>query len=69
MGPSVDSAPTKMDRSDVERAIQFVVRADELIWRRSRYPNGPPAPVFSQSNLDALAARLALWESIIRAPT
>lgn len=68
MGSSADSAPTKRDRSDVERAIQFVVRTDELVWRRSRYPNGCPAPVFSQSNLDALTERLTLWESIIRAP-
>ncbi|KAN0118483.1 hypothetical protein V8E52_005213 [Russula decolorans] len=59
------SAPTEVD---VERAIQFVVRTDELVWRRSRYPNGCPAPVFSQSNLDALTERLTLWESIIRAP-
>ncbi|KAI0272888.1 hypothetical protein BGY98DRAFT_1099725 [Russula aff. rugulosa BPL654] len=67
-GSSVDSAPTEVDRSDMERAIQFVVRADELVWRRSRYPSGCPAPVFSHSNLDALAERLTLWESIIRAP-
>jgi len=59
---------SSMDRSDLERTIQFVVRTDELVWRRSRYPNCPSAPVFSQSNLDALTERLSLWESIIRAP-
>lgn len=57
-----------MDSSDTERAIQFLIRADELVWRRSRYPNGPSAPVFSQDNIDAVTQRLSLWESIIRAP-
>jgi len=54
--------------SDTERAIQFLIRADELVWRRSRYPNGPSAPVFSQDNIDAVSQRLTLWESIVRAP-
>ena len=58
-----------VDRSDMERAIRFLVRTDELVWRRSRYPNGPPAPVFSQSNIDALTERLFLWENIVRAPS
>lgn len=57
-----------MDRSDAERALRFLIRADELVWRRSRYPNGPSAPVFSQDNIDAIMQRLSLWESIIRAP-
>jgi len=67
-GSLANSAPTKVDPSDMERAIQFLVRTDELVWRRSRYPNSPTAPVFSQSNVDALAERLTLWENIIRAP-
>lgn len=62
------ASPPIVDRSDTERAIQFLIRADELVWRRSRYPNGPSAPVFSQGNVDAVTRRLALWESIIRTP-
>jgi len=57
-----------MNSSDTERAIQFLIRADELVWRRSRYPNGPSPPVFSQDNIDAVMERLSLWESMIRAP-
>lgn len=57
-----------MDCTDAERASRFLIRADELVWRRSRYPNGPSAPVFSQDNIDAVTQRLSLWESIIRAP-
>lgn len=60
--------PSSVDRSDTERAIRFLIQADELVWRRSRYPNGPSAPVFSQDNIDAVTQRLTLWESIIRAP-
>ncbi|KAI0299532.1 hypothetical protein BC826DRAFT_995082 [Russula brevipes] len=59
---------THVDRSDMERAIQFLIRTDELVWRRSRYPNGPPGPVFSQRNIDAITERLALWENIVRSP-
>ncbi|KAH9030371.1 hypothetical protein EDB85DRAFT_2246500 [Lactarius pseudohatsudake] len=60
--------PPGVDRLDTEHAIQFLIRVDELVWRRSRYPNGPSAPVFSQDNVDAVTQRLMLWESIIRAP-
>ncbi|KAH9033593.1 hypothetical protein EDB85DRAFT_1098330 [Lactarius pseudohatsudake] len=60
--------PPGVDRLDTEHAIQFLIRVDELVWRRSRYPNGPSAPVFSQDNVDAITQRLMLWESIIRAP-
>ncbi|KAI9453233.1 hypothetical protein BJY52DRAFT_1399214, partial [Lactarius psammicola] len=60
--------PPGVDRLDTERAIRFLIRADELVWRRSRYPNGPSAPVFSQDNIDAVTQRLTLWESIVRAP-
>lgn len=60
--------PPGVDRLDTERAIQFLIRVDELVWRRSRYPNGPSAPVFSQDNVDAVTQRLMLWEGIIRAP-
>ncbi|KAI0298117.1 hypothetical protein B0F90DRAFT_828740 [Multifurca ochricompacta] len=63
-----DAFGTEVDRSEAERAIQFLIRTDELVWRRSQYPNGPPAPVFSQSNIDAITQRLILWESIVRAP-
>jgi hypothetical protein len=66
-GSDLISPPT-VDLPETERAIQFLIWADELVWRRSRYPNGPSAPVFSQDNIDAVTRRLALWESIIRAP-
>jgi hypothetical protein len=62
------TTPADVDRPEWERAKQFLIRADELVWRRSRYPNGPTAPVFSQSNIDALIERLTLWENIVRAP-
>ncbi|KAH9960192.1 hypothetical protein BC827DRAFT_1268414 [Russula dissimulans] len=67
-GTTVPIVPTNADLSDVERAMQFLIRTDELVWRRSRYPNGPRAPVFSQRNVDALTERLTLWENIVRAP-
>jgi len=59
---------TNVDRSDADRAVQFLIRTDELVWRRTRYPDGPPTPVFSQCNIDAIIQRLTLWESIVRAP-
>ncbi|KAH9983708.1 hypothetical protein BJV74DRAFT_597465 [Russula compacta] len=68
-GTTAPTGATNIDRSDMERAIQFLIRTDELVWRRSRYPNSSPAPVFSQSNIDAMTERLTLWENIVRAPT
>ncbi|KAI9509983.1 hypothetical protein F5148DRAFT_1182973 [Russula earlei] len=68
MGTTVPTVPTNVDHSDLERSLQFVIWTDELVWRRSRYPTGPRAPVFSQSNIDAITKRLALWENIVRAP-
>jgi len=67
-GTSALTTLTNIDRPDWERAMQFLIRVDELVWRRSRYPNGPTAPVFSQGNVDALTERLTLWENIVRAP-
>ncbi|KAH9961443.1 hypothetical protein BGW80DRAFT_1463796 [Lactifluus volemus] len=66
--PMVPTLPTGVDVSDAERATQFLIQTDELVWRRTRYPNGPPAPIFSQANIDAITQRLTLWESIVRAP-
>ncbi|KAI0250393.1 hypothetical protein BJV78DRAFT_1283203 [Lactifluus subvellereus] len=65
--PTVPTVSTDVNHSDADRAIQFLIRTDELVWRRTRYPNAPPAPVLSQSNIDAIIQRLTLWESIVRA--
>ncbi|THH15763.1 hypothetical protein EW146_g4762 [Bondarzewia mesenterica] len=55
--------------ADVQRALDFVHRVDELVWRRSRYRHtmsrGPP---LSETNLEALLQRVALWEDIARNP-
>lgn len=55
--------------ADVQRALEFVVKTDELIWRRSVYSSasgGPTAAVFDDDNLMALIERLTLWERVIR---
>jgi hypothetical protein len=55
--------------AEVQRALNFVLRTDELVWRRSVYGSvrgGPSAAVFDAQNIDSLNDRLALWESIVR---
>jgi hypothetical protein len=60
-------SPTNI--GDVQRALDFVLQTDELVWRRSVHTSiggGPTAPVFDNNNVVALAERLTLWEQIIR---
>jgi len=55
--------------SSIQRALNFVLCTDELIWRRSVYKpsrGGPTAAVFDDQNLTALSERLTLWERVIR---
>ncbi|KAI0265618.1 hypothetical protein BC834DRAFT_969998 [Gloeopeniophorella convolvens] len=66
--PIASATSPAAHQSDAERAMQFLIRTDELVWQRSRYPDIPPAPVFAQANIDAITQRLILWESIVRGP-
>ncbi|KAI0320959.1 hypothetical protein OF83DRAFT_457327 [Amylostereum chailletii] len=54
---------------DIRAAVQFLRQVDELVWRRTRYPDAPwgdHLPVFSVSNIMSLLERLELWESVAR---
>jgi hypothetical protein len=53
----------------IRHALNFVLRTDELIWRRSVYGSvrgGPTTAVFDEQNLTALSERLSLWERVVR---
>ncbi|KAI5995071.1 hypothetical protein EDD15DRAFT_2429186 [Pisolithus albus] len=72
------SAPFKLLRStrgnlnpqDISRALDFVERVDEIIWRRSSLPtNSSLNPTFSAGNVEGLLSRLELWEKMIRGPS
>jgi len=55
--------------AEVQRALNFVLRTDELVWRRSMYGSvrgGPSAAVFDAQNMGSLSDRLALWERVVR---
>lgn len=65
--PSLEQSPSSI--SSVQRALDFVVDTDELIWRRSLFgsiPGGPKALVFDAENMTALSERLVLWERVVR---
>ncbi|KAG6337377.1 hypothetical protein ID866_1700 [Astraeus odoratus] len=52
---------------DIARALDFVERVDEIVWRRSLLRSGPSLEVvFSAGNVAALEARLELWERTVR---
>ena len=67
------SSPTAQptDIASIQRALGFVIRTDQLIWRR-RGSSGPKtlklAAVFDGENINALTERLELWERVIRTP-
>ncbi|KAI6011298.1 hypothetical protein EDC04DRAFT_2580569 [Pisolithus marmoratus] len=71
----LDSAPFKLalrtrantSFQDISRALDFVERIDEIVWRRSSIPiSSSLDPVFSAGNVDGLVSRLKLWEKIVR---
>ncbi|KAI6027916.1 hypothetical protein BKA83DRAFT_4236128, partial [Pisolithus microcarpus] len=75
-GPS--SAPFKLSSrtrgnlspQDISRALDFVERVDEIIWRRSSLPiNSSLDPIFSAGNVEGLLSRLELWEKMVRSPS
>ncbi|KIK13363.1 hypothetical protein PISMIDRAFT_688710 [Pisolithus microcarpus 441] len=52
---------------DTSRALNFVERVDEIIWRRSSLPtNSSLDPIFSAGNVEGLLSRLDLWEKMVR---
>ena len=72
-----NASPTLVNRpssiSDIRRALHLLERVDQLVWRRSRYPQVPegvvrPPFIFSEENIQALLGRVELWERAIRAP-
>ncbi|KAI6017170.1 hypothetical protein BKA83DRAFT_4497000 [Pisolithus microcarpus] len=55
---------------DISRALDFVERVDEIIWRRSSLPsNSSLDPIFSAGNVEGLVFRLDLWEKMARGPS
>ncbi|KAL4080561.1 hypothetical protein J3A83DRAFT_4366918 [Scleroderma citrinum] len=61
------AARCDLNLEEIPRALDFVQYIDEMIWRRTSFPMDPPlAPIFSSDNIEALRARLELWEKIIR---
>ncbi|KAI5984403.1 hypothetical protein EDD15DRAFT_2375227 [Pisolithus albus] len=55
---------------DISRALDFVERVDEIIWRRSSLPtNSSLNPTFSAGNVEGLLSRLELWEKMVRSPS
>ncbi|KAI6140671.1 hypothetical protein BKA82DRAFT_1001075 [Pisolithus tinctorius] len=69
------SAPSKLSPrtrgnlglQDISRALDFVERVDEIVWRRSSIPiNSSLDPVFSAGNVEGLLSRLELWERMVR---
>ncbi|KAI5995070.1 hypothetical protein EDD15DRAFT_714725 [Pisolithus albus] len=66
------SSPTRCNLSpqDISRALDFVERVDEIIWRRSSLPtNSSLNPTFSAGNVEGLLSRLELWEKMVRSPS
>ncbi|KIK16287.1 hypothetical protein PISMIDRAFT_15922 [Pisolithus microcarpus 441] len=55
---------------DISRALDFVERVDEIIWRRSSVPtNSSLDPIFSAGNVEGLLSRLDLWQKMVRSPS
>ena len=49
---------------EVKNVVDFLVRMDELVWRRSEY--GANRGVFDPENVSAVEERVRLWERIAR---
>lgn len=52
--------------SDIRKAIEFLERIDELVWRRSEYD--ADLGVFDSKNIAAVEERVKLWERLARGP-
>jgi len=59
--PAVDRPRTL---GEIKNAVEFLVRMDELVWRRSEY--GANQGVLEPENLLAVEDRIRLWERIAR---
>ena len=69
--PEVNAVPSQircdLSLEEISRALDFVERIDEMVWRRTSFPMNPSlAPIFSNSNIEALRVRLELWERMVR---
>ncbi|KAI6015375.1 hypothetical protein BKA83DRAFT_4498642 [Pisolithus microcarpus] len=64
---SSPSTHGNLSAQDISRALDFVERVDEIIWRRSSLPtNSSLDPIFSAGNVEGLLSRLDLWEKMVR---
>jgi hypothetical protein len=63
-----DGARPAADRprtlGEIKNVVEFLVRMDELVWRRSEY--GGNRGVFDLENVLAVEDRIRLWERIGR---
>ncbi|KAI6104840.1 hypothetical protein EDD16DRAFT_1635804 [Pisolithus croceorrhizus] len=73
-----NSAPSKLSPrtrgslspQDISRALDFVERVDEIIWKRSSIPiKFSLDPIFSAGNVEGILSRLELWEKMVRSPS
>ncbi|KAI6027884.1 hypothetical protein BKA83DRAFT_4235262, partial [Pisolithus microcarpus] len=63
---SSPSTRGNLSPQDISRALNFVERVDEIIWRRSSLPtNSSLDPIFSAGNVEGLLSRLDLWEKMV----
>ncbi|KAF9651364.1 hypothetical protein BDM02DRAFT_861292 [Thelephora ganbajun] len=60
-GPVADR-PRTLD--EVKNVVEFLMKMDELVWRRSEY--GADHGVFDSKNTSAVEERVRLWERIAR---
>ncbi|KDQ62092.1 hypothetical protein JAAARDRAFT_54113 [Jaapia argillacea MUCL 33604] len=69
MRPCKEASQGPSDVSDVQRALDFVTRVDEIIWKRAKYPfvqGANTGEIFSEENLEALIDRITLWDKVVR---
>lgn len=69
--PEINATPSQircdLSLEEISRALDFVERIDEMVWRRTSFPMNPSlAPIFSDSNIETLRVRLELWERMVR---
>lgn len=48
----------------MKKVVDFLVKMDELVWRRSEY--GANRGVFDSENISAVEDRIKLWEKVAR---
>ena len=51
-------------KNEIKNVVGFLVRMDELVWRRSEY--GANREVFDPENISAVEERVRLWERVAR---